>query len=95
MDSTTSSFHSNKIPAWLAKSKSPGSPSCSPNPSTFAIIEAGIGKGVKVRCLMRLPVRRLKNFYVPCKLPVGPRQIAFCVRLSMLFVGIGSSWTSQ
>ena len=50
----------------------------------------GIGYGVKLRRLIFLPVVRLKNLYVPCRLPVRPRAIAGVDLVTIVLVGVGS-----
>ncbi len=74
-----------------AKSKIPGRAVNLAYASTFLITESGMGYGVNALRLTFFPVAKLKNLYVPCRLPVGPSTIAGVERVTMVFVGVGSS----
>ena len=91
--SSTSSFHSKRMPFRSAKSNAPRL-ARTPKTSTRAIAESGMGIFVQHRRLIFLPVARFMTLYVPCSLPVGPRMIPGLPRAIMEFVGFGSSWVS-
>ena len=59
------------------------------------MIKPGIGYAIIFCCLILVPVIRLKNLHVPCKLPIGPRTIARVDQVIIMLVGTGSSWASQ
>ena len=73
------------------KSNAPGSAVLLPYLSTAFIAESGIGMTVNFRRFTFLPVAKLKNLWVPCRFPVGPRLIAGLERDVIEFVGLGSS----
>jgi hypothetical protein len=75
----------------VCKSKIPGRAVDLVYALTLLMTESSMGYGVNARCLIFFPVAKLKNLYVPCKLPVGPSTSAGVKQVTMVFVGISSS----
>ena len=62
--------------------------SASASACTRSITGVGTGRGVKACCLMRRPIRRLRNQWEPWRFPVGTRHIVGSVRDCVEFCGI-------
>jgi hypothetical protein len=60
-DSSTSLFHSKRVPFLSAKSKIPGRAVDLAYALTFLMTESGKGYGVTTHCLTFFPVAKLKN----------------------------------
>ncbi len=83
-------FHSNRILFLLAKLSVYGWALDLPNHSTFLMMDSGMGYAVSFHRLIFFPVIMMKNLYVPCRFPVGPRTIARVKQVTTMFVKVGS-----
>ena len=62
-----------------------------PSLLTLSITVSGIGMASQLRRTIFFIEFKLINLYPPCKLPLGPRQMAPFVRGNWLFLGVSSS----
>ncbi len=60
-----------------------------PNCFAYLMIESGMDYAIIFLRLIFFPVARLKNCYVPCRLPVRLRTIAGVKQVTIILVGMG------
>jgi hypothetical protein len=79
----------------LVKRRSLDTPLMAARALTWSITDCGARSSSKVWRLITDPVTRLRKWYLPWKLPVGPRQVAGSVQECNELVGVSSSCVLQ